>query len=259
MTTTQPEKVSVLGREWRKQWDDFKRLAEATGEWAGIPIPIDGFDLQLEDRHHHKETLEKLLSKRTDDHTPREFRCSTTDVDETLHIRNAFYSRHKQAFVYLYQSGDGPVKVAYDYRARSVGERLTYWVSTIGVAQAWDLDAEMLAREKLRGMLKPHLYAAYELTGCTLETSPRSGVSYVLRRCRPTIAMVPSDRHDDEASMRILASLCMHPLGYYRDSFAGSMVPTDDTIAHLSWIRGDEHGYWAKCNQHPGAATEAGI
>lgn len=34
------------------------------------------------------------------------------------------------------------------------------------------------------------------------------------------------------------------------------MVPTDDIIAHLIMMRGDERSYWSKANQH---APEAGL
>lgn len=59
--------------------------------------------------------------------------------------------------------------------------------------------------------------------------------------------------------MRILACLCLHPLGYYRGSWSGAMVPTDDVIAHLLMVRGDEHDFWRKANQHRPDAPEAGL
>ena len=42
-------------------------------------------------------------------------------------------------------------------------------------------------------------------------------------------------------------------------SWAGAMVPTDDVIAHLSLMRGDEHMFWKRCNQHPSWRPEAGL
>lgn len=40
---------------------------------------------------------------------------------------------------------------------------------------------------------------------------------------------------------------------------AGAMCPTDDVIAHLSLMRGDEKMFWRRCNQHPAYRPEAGL
>jgi hypothetical protein len=37
------------------------------------------------------------------------------------------------------------------------------------------------------------------------------------------------------------------------------MVPTDDVIAHLMLMRGDEHMFWRRCNQHQPWTKEAGV
>lgn len=87
------------------------------------------------------------------------------------------------------------------------------------------------------------------------ERSPRSGISYIFRRLRPTIALKAGK--DDR--MRCLAALCMHPIGYYDGSWAGAMCPTDDVIAHLMLMRGDEHMFWRRSNQHPAWSQFAGI
>lgn len=255
--TVLPQQVKVRGKEWRAHHAQFRDLADRTGEWAGIPLDVDGFSVQIEDRHPHRAAFERILSKPTSDG----FVCSTSDIDDTVHIRNVFFSYRRHAWVWLYQRGDGPVEMLLDRADRTAGRRLTFALGTIGVSQAWDLDAEMRARDKLRSLVAPHIYAMYELTGSLLETSPRSRVHYMLRRCRPTVAMVPTVRGEGEAdsSMKILAVLCMHPLGYYRDTWGGSMVPTDDVIAHLLMIRADEHGFWRRANQHHSQSAEAGL
>jgi hypothetical protein len=92
------------------------------------------------------------------------------------------------------------------------------------------------------------------LAGAFLETSPRSKVIYLFRRCRPTIALV--NARDEK--IRILAVLCLHPIGYYANSFAGVMVPTDDVIAHLMLMRADERRFWSKANHHHLWEREAG-
>lgn len=40
---------------------------------------------------------------------------------------------------------------------------------------------------------------------------------------------------------------------------AGAMCPTDDVIAHLMLMRGDEVDFWHRSNQHPAHRHEAGL
>lgn len=104
--------------------------------------------------------------------------------------------------------------------------------------------------DRLQTLIKPHLWNAYALTGSFLETSTRSGITYLFRRCRPTIAI---------SSRRVLCTLCLHPIGYYSESHAGSLCPTDDAIAHLLMMRADEHLFWRRANQHAPFRPESGL
>lgn len=140
-------------------------------------------------------------------------------------------------------------------------DRLTFWVNTLGASAGWDLEAEHRARVKLRTHLSEHQWRHYELTGTFLETSKRSGLIYMFRRSRPTIALSPrwpwwGSQPD---SMRCLATLCMHPVGFYQRSWAGCMVPSDDLIAYLLFMRADEARYWKFAIQHEPWQAEAGL
>jgi hypothetical protein len=76
-----------------------------------------------------------------------------------------------------------------------------------------------------------------------LETSRRSGVSYLFRRLKPTLAIKDG---------RALCALCLHPIGYYEGTWSGAMCPTDDIIAHLMLARGDEAMFGAgRTRFHP--------
>jgi hypothetical protein len=250
----QPYSVAVRGKEWRERHDRLRRLAEHVGEYAGIPMDIDGFSLVLEDRHPHKSTFERILSHPE----PQSRTCTTDDVDDTVWIRNTWWCRQRNARVYLFQKG-GKVEVLLDRRERTPARRITFAMMTLGAQQAWDLDCEYRARDKLKRMIGQYLYGMYELTGAFMWTSPRSGCTYIFRRLRPTVVMVSSDRKDETAPMRLLTALCLHPLGYYAETYAGSMVPTDDVIAHYLLATGDEHGFWRRANQHDIWTPEAGI
>ncbi len=141
-------------------------------------------------------------------------------------------------------------------------DRLTFWVRTIGACDAWELESEYRARETLRAMLSDRQWMHYEMTGSFFESSPRSGLTYVVRRLRPTIALSPRGPNGDgdaDTNMRCLAVLCLHPIGFYSETWAGCMVPSDDVIATLCWIRGDEAGLWKHANQHRPSSAQAGL
>ena len=57
----------------------------------------------------------------------------------------------------------------------------------------------------------------------------------------------------------ILCAMCLHPIGYYAGSWAGAMCPTDDVLAHLMLMRGDEKMFWRRANQHAAYLPEAGL
>ena len=91
-------------------------------------------------------------------------------------------------------------------------------------------------------------------TNSFLETSKKSNVTYLFRKAKPTIALKSGDK-----GVKILTVLCLHPIGHYAETFAGCMVPTDDVIAHLQMMRGDEHKFWSKSNHHESHDITSGI
>lgn len=274
------------GWSWEETHDFMANMAMSAGMWAGIPVPVGGFAFTVEPHYPKADVLTTILDRRDDDPiktldmvrrnrrvvgmTDTELDdataahgCKTDDVGAVL-VRNTWWSTVRQARVYLYETEAEPgrVRIAYDRRERSGGRRATFMLSTIGVSTGWDIRAEERAMGKLQRMIAPHLFDMYRLTGCFLESSARSNVHYVLRRCRPTVAMVPWDRTDpsaDDLPMRTLTVLCMHPIGYYTDTFAGAMVPTDDVIAYLLMIRADEHLLWRRAYHHHPEEPEAGL
>lgn len=233
-----------------RDWIDD--LSDHIGEWQGIPVPLgDETPLVLTPNH----PLRDFFASRA--HT-----CSVDDVCEEERVVNKWFSRKRNGVVWVIERA-GRYSALFEPKApdRSM-ERLMYWMSTIGGADAWSLDAEHTARELLRGMLTERQWRHYDLTGAFFETSPRSRVTYLFRRLRPTVAMSPRGtdcREGDDAAMRCLAVLCLHPIGYYADSWAGCMTPSDDVIAHLMLMRADEAKYWGKAILHRPQEPEAGL
>jgi hypothetical protein len=171
--------------------------------------------------------------------------------DDKAKLRNVFYSTKKGRDVYVF---DDLVTGRVDWGAGGRVNHFDLEINTIGCSVAWGIEQEHNAVQLLAGMIRHHQMKQYLLTGMFLESSQRSKICYAFRKLRPTIALsMRSDRP------RVLAALCMHPIGYYRDSWAGAMCPTDDVVAHLSLMRGDEHMFWKRCTQHAPWRPEAGL
>lgn len=219
-------------------WDDarkyLRRLGDHAGEWAGIPCPVEGQPLTVHPRYPFAKVFK-----------------SPVEDAEGARMVNEWYDRRRGHHVLIWREANGEL-----CWGRISNQKADKEIKTLGASIAWDIDAEITAMEKLRKVVEPHKFRQYFTTGSFLETSKRSGVTYLFRRLRPTVAM----RGDLVSnSVRILAALCLHPIGFYNDSWAGAMVPTDDVIAHLLLMRGDEHGFWKQANQHPAWRPEAGI
>lgn len=248
----------------------FVKLASVYhGDWQGMPVPVEGQRIILHERHPLQPKVAALNSVYVSRDEPEVyeammFSCHVDDGSYDV-IVNSWRHRRLHAMVHVVKRKDG--------RACALVEplppdgsmrRLTLGLQTLGASDAWTLEAEQKAQEKLRGMLTDRQWRHYQLTGGFLETSHRSRVTYWLRRLRPTIAL--SERWPERNgqtpnidTMRCLAVLCLHPVGYYENSWAGCMTPSDDVIAHLLLIRADEADYWGQANQHDPAAPEAGL
>lgn len=234
-------------------------LGDHIGDWQGVPVPLPDLRMRLYAGHPMAAKMRQAEGIIADP-APAGFVCAADDMDDVL--INQWFSYSKHATVYLlrntatgrYRAVLEPVSVDHGMR------RLTYWLTTIGASDAWRVEAEAKAMEKLTGLLSERQVRHYFLTGSFLETSPRSQVTYMFRRLRPTVALTPRqpERVTSDA-VRCLAVLCLHPVGYYAGTWGGCMVPTDDVIAHLMLMRGDEKGFWRQANQHPAWHPEAGL
>lgn len=214
-------------------------ISKSGGEYCGLPTPINGEKLILEPRHPAAKIYAKYEVKEPD--------------DEGVKLVNVFYSYRHRCDIVIWRESDGKT----DWGRIAALNHIKHDFSTMGCSVAWSLESEMKAQKTLGKMLAPHIFKMYLLTGMFPETSKRSGVTYIFRRLRPTVALRPGKT--EESSMRILCALCLHPIGYYADTWAGSMCPTDDVMAHLLLMRGDEHMFWKRANQIPPHRPNAGL
>ncbi len=221
----------------------LRALADERAEWAGLPMPLQALPLVIEPTFPNAKKLMAIRDTPEDDGTE----------GGRYRERNWFYSRkHQVDVVVIEDTTTGKVHHGWVPAVHSLDKQ----IATLDASRAWGIEQEANAIKLLGTLLRHHLFKAYLLTGMFVETSPRSGVTYLFRKLRPTVAMRPSKTGD---GMRILACLCMHPIAYYANSWGGAMCPTDDVIAHLMLMRGDEAMFWRRSNQHPAHRPEAGL
>lgn len=252
--------------------DGLSRVAERDALWAGIPMPLTGERLIVEKSYPGAEVLSGIGAPKAatachDCATPigaehaeqcRRFEPGVAvgpqDADDGWSHINEWYSPRWRCNIVIMRDPNGRIV----HGKIPAFHHITYDLHTLGCSDAWGLEQEQRALQLLGGMVRHRQMKQYILTGMFLETSRRSGVTYMFRRLKPTVAVAPSNG-DENASMRILACLCMHPIAYYDGSWAGGMCPTDDVVAHLSLMRADEHLYWRRSSQHPPYKPEAGL
>jgi hypothetical protein len=224
--------------------DALRELASERDEWAGIPMPMDGQQLIVEPTYPNAKGLMLIGASEPD------------PEDAGWIIRNSWYSDRRRADILILEK-DGKI----EWGLRAAFHHISFDLMTLGCSVAWGIEQEARAIQLLAGMLRHHQFKQYMLTGMFLEKSKRSGVTYMFRRLKPTVAIAARPGIVDKpgASMRILCCLCMHPIAYYAGSWAGAMCPTDDVIAHLALMRGDEAMLWRRSNQHPPYRPEAGL
>lgn len=162
---------------------------------------------------------------------------------DSNNVVNSWWSRRYHVEVGVGRNKDGKA-ICCVYPGS--GNQVDKLLHTMGCSEAWGIEQEATALQLLATMLPHHMFKKYLLTGTIIETSKRSQVMYVFRKLRPTIAI----KEQRDGSLKALCTLCMHPIAYYANTWAGAMCPTDDVIAHLAMMRGDEVMLWRRSNQH---------
>ena len=201
-------------------------------------MPIEGERLVIEPKFPNADILSRM--GKDDESEP---------LPEGLSERNCWWSARQRCYIVVWNDSG---KILWGQVPGF--NSLKHAMRTLSCADAWGIEQEGNAVQLLGTMVRHRQLKQYLLTGMFVETSKRSGITYVFRKLRPTIAMKP-----DGDGMRILAALCLHPIAYYQDSWAGAMTPSDDVAAHLAMMRGDEHLFWKRSNQHRPDRPEAGL
>lgn len=219
-------------------------------DWSGLPVPIAGLNLVLEPRYKHK-TLEQFRWKEyyDQDGVRHAFDEEPVPVESGLTRVNSWWSAKYQMTIVIVKDQQGRAQLRL-----LLQDKLSFTLRTLQAAAVWPVEAEQKAMAKLGEMIPREMFELYVLTGHFIEVSKRSRVTYLFRRGRPTIAM-----REEGDFFVTLCALCLHPIGYYGETWAGAMCPTDEVIAHLLMMRGSEEKFWANANQHPLDHPAAGL
>jgi hypothetical protein len=212
-------------------------VAQSRSEWAGIPMPLEGERLVVEPRY----PFAGLGNIGQEPEEERDWK-----------VRNTFWSTRHRVQVVVFQEANGRVRKGILPGVHNLEKQLR----TLGCAEAWGVEQESNAVRTLGTLVAHRQLKQYLLTGSFLETSKRTGLVYLFRRLRPTVVIEQNFKRN---TTHVRCTLCMHPIAYYEDSWAGAMCPTDDVIAALMMMRGDEPMFWRKANQHPPGRPEAGL
>lgn len=262
------EIVNVTRAQLFKTWNEV--ITNRDGEWCGMPVPLPGLSLVLEDKHPKADLIRKLQEITDQDVAKPSSEHGSSDDEQGWEVVNAWFTtryhgditgtvhlcRHQDGRIAHFFTPDKPIRNGFIF-------------SAFETIDAWDLDTELNAMDRLSTLLSERMFSAYVLTGQFLERSKRSNLHYLFRRLRPTMVLTPNGsastyfkpNADDYTGneMRILTTLCLHPLGYYASTRCGAMVPTDDVIAHLMMMRGDEAMFWRRANHHSAMRAESGL
>lgn len=236
----------------------LRAVAQACGEWAGIPMPLEGERLIIEPRYPHAKALMKMGAAAKDDDAD-DTKWLTENGFDGATIVNRFWSHQRSSTIVIIRKVDGTTTWGLDAGVN----HFKFDLAALGCADAWGLEQESNAVKLLATLVRHRQLKQYMLTGMFMEQSRRSGLHYVFRRLRPTVVLhnvrPGSFLAGRRSGMCILSTLCLHPIGYYAGSWGGAMTPTDDVVAHLSLMRADEHMLWRRANQHPAWRPESGL
>jgi len=243
-------------------WDDVRAgvamLARQRGWHHGVPI-MSIFDQSrriilakgcpLSDVHGHDTPISM-------DGQTRVHVCQVSDVDEAQdepYVVNMWKTTPKTIAVGKYSKG------AVCFKSDGTRERLEMYLSSLLCqAGAVDAEAELHAMVSLLKRLNRNQRDSYILGGAFPETSKRSGVTYIFRKGRPTLAL-KIEKVEGGEKRHFLAALCSHPLAWFENTFVGAYPPSDEVLANLLSVRADEHAFWKKSHQHSLDDPAAGV
>ena len=231
---------------WEQLRANIHMLAKERGWHHGVPIMsftdptrkvVLAKGCPLSDVHGHDRPV-------SFDAPPGGFVCRHSDISETDYEEPVNEWRIKPKVVGSYRRGRKYHLAKLDTDQLRFQVYLKSLMCGVG---AVDSQAEFYAMISLFKRLNDNQRDAYTIMGAFPETSKRSGVTYILRKGLPTIAMKCRPCEGGE-TRHFLAALCIHPLGWYHGTHVGVCPPSDEVLGVLLQIRADEHGLWKRAH-----------
>lgn len=236
-------------------WDEIQNhLNEVARTKYGIEY---GVTLPPINDIHRKMILGRGVPLRhlvNDDRT--EFEGELLRQNINLRTRNSWNMLGDQTIVVI-ETEEGPMALP-RYHA---GTRLRKMMDAMDLRfnSQQTAEAEFRAMDSLKKRINNNQWESYVLNGIFPELSKRSDIHYFFRKGYPTLATSFHSGVKDNSQGRVLAALCLHPMGYYDGSHVGVMCPTDEVICALLMMRGDEYGFWKNSGQWSAVDPRSGL
>lgn len=229
------------------KWEDFAKeldavAKETTGIEYGFPTP------SLHDVNRKLITARRVPITAVYSRTEFE-----QELAERLVVRNSWNVLGDKTVCVIADPEKGP----FAFPRYAAGNRMRKMMdgALLRTGMAIDADTELRAMQSLKTRINKRQFDSYVLSGIFPEYSKRSDLHYFFRKGLPTLVL----SYHDSSEGRIIAALCLHPVGYYEGSHVGLMTPTDEVISALLLMRCDEHKFWAASGQWSMVDPRAGV
>jgi hypothetical protein len=246
--------------------ESMAKLADKTDAPHGLPVPCTVemrrpilLSYAMRD---YEEGVQYIQNKLAEPLPPTVHVCKNSDMNNFEWEVNGWPTSGYVSIMALYEyDGDEngvprntklrPIR-RWIFRRNLTNERIAMLIDSWGLRYgAVSVEAEIAAQAYLLKRLTEKQRRSYILGGNFVEESKRSGCAYLLRKGLPTLAFGRENK--------LLCALCLHSFGAFSKSFVGLMPPSDEVLAHLLLIRGDEARFWKKSGQHPAWDPMSGI
>jgi hypothetical protein len=243
------ETLDTTQLETEESWESLnEQLFLQRGIFHGLPLGIFEVEIVTSSKML-KDLVTKLGQANALHYRDEDGAKDELEVPENIEVVNMWQTRrswkgmHGMVLV-LRNTDTGKSFKVFKPSLSPDRQRFDMWLDTGGIRSRYSLaEAERVARKRLEEALSPQQQDCYLVNDAFAEHG-KSGIMYILRKSRPTIAM----RINPDGSGTPICALCLHPLGYYKGTWAGVMPPSDEVLSHLLMIRGNEYLLWKKAN-----------